>query len=107
MISRLTTLLLTAALLAPAAAMAATQRLSVGTAGEPAAGASGGAAVSATGRFVAFASEAPNLVGGDANGVADVFVRDRTAGTTSRVSVSTDGAEGTGLSTAPSVSADG
>jgi Tol biopolymer transport system component len=48
--------------------------------------------MSATGRFVAFDSRAVNLVRGDANGPRyDVFVRDRRAGTTRRVSIGTDG----------------
>jgi Tol biopolymer transport system component len=46
------------------------------------------AAISADGRYVVFASRATNLVRHDTNGVADVFVRDRKAGTTERVSVS-------------------
>ena len=45
------------------------------------------AALSRTGRYVAFRSSATNLVRGDANGVEDVFVRDRLAGGTRRVSV--------------------
>jgi len=49
---------------------------------------SGGGAISADGRYVAFQSQASNLVPGDSNGRADVFVRDRTTGTTRRVSVS-------------------
>ena len=43
--------------------------------------------VSADGRYVAFTSKASNLVPGDTNGKADVFVRDRTAGTTVQASV--------------------
>jgi hypothetical protein len=35
--------------------------------------------MSADGRFVAFESRAPNLVGGDTNGFGDIFVRDRDA----------------------------
>ena len=49
--------------------------------------------ISADGRVVAFASLASNLVAGDNNGMADVFVRDRAAGTTERVSLSGAGAE--------------
>jgi Tol biopolymer transport system component len=70
-------------------------------------GASGGADVSADGRYVAFSSVAINLVAGDTNGVEDVFVRDRLTGTTGRVSVGTAGAESDGPSFAPSLSADG
>lgn len=50
-------------------------------------------ALSADGRLVAFASLAGNLVDGDTNGHADVFVRDRLAGTTIRVSVATGGGQ--------------
>jgi Tol biopolymer transport system component len=64
-------------------------------------------ALSADGRYVAFASEATNLVPGDTNGYVDVFVRDRVKGTTTRVSVSSSGAQGNGFSSAPSISADG
>ena len=39
-------------------------------------------AISADGRFVAFNSDATNLVPGDTNGARDVFVRDRQTGTT-------------------------
>jgi WD40 repeat protein len=51
-------------------------------------------AISADGRFVAFASAASNLVAGDTNGVVDVFVRDRVNGTTERVSIDSTGMEG-------------
>lgn len=63
--------------------------------------------ISADGRFVAFASGATNLVASDANGFTDVFVRDRVAGTTVRVSVDSSGAEGNFNSWYPSLSADG
>ncbi|MGQ0521567.1 MAG: hypothetical protein ACT4PX_10520, partial [Actinomycetota bacterium] len=64
--------------------------------------------ISADGRFVAFAGNAENLVPGDTNGNTDVFVRDRVAGTTTRVSVVTGGAQATGgASSEPSISADG
>src|SRR5262249_48820830 len=64
-------------------------------------------AISADGRYVAFGSVASNLVPGDTNGSQDIFVRDRSTGTTSRVSLASDGtqADGHGLSTA--ISADG
>jgi Tol biopolymer transport system component len=64
-------------------------------------------AISADGRFVAFSSTASNLVGHDTNGTYDVFVRDLKLGTTRRVSLSSDDAEGNGASYAPSVSTDG
>lgn len=44
-------------------------------------------AISATGRFVAFSSRAPNLVEGDSNNAFDVFVRDRDRGTTERIPI--------------------
>src|SRR5215475_6744709 len=50
-------------------------------------GNSGKPAISANGRFVAFTSEATNLVPGDTNGFPDVFVRDLVTGTTSIVSI--------------------
>jgi hypothetical protein len=46
---------------------------------------------SADGRYVVFASAAANLVPDDTNGVSDVFVRDRQAGVTVRLSVSSAG----------------
>jgi Tol biopolymer transport system component len=49
------------------------------------------ATISANGRYVAFSSDAPNLVDGDTNGTADVFVRDRIAGITDRVSLGARG----------------
>jgi Tol biopolymer transport system component len=64
-------------------------------------------AVSADGRFVAFSSNSSNLVAGDTNNAMDVFVRDRLAGTTELVSVSSAGAQGLSHSRAPSISADG
>jgi hypothetical protein len=65
-------------------------------------------AVSSDGRFVAFQSDAANLVLGDTNGNYDVFVHDRRTRATQRVSVSSTGAEATGSeSNAPAISADG
>src|SRR3954447_18996907 len=59
------------------------------------------------GRYVAFGSEATNLVPGDTNGVPDIFVRDRQKGTTERVSVSSIGAQADLDSYNPSISANG
>ena len=86
---------------APAAGAApSTTRASVSSAGVEANAASGQGrvAVSADGRYVAFVSDASNLVAGDVNGVADVFLRDTQLGTTSRMSVSSAGVEGNGAS---------
>jgi Tol biopolymer transport system component len=63
-------------------------------------------AISGDGNIVAFSSRASNLVDDDQNGVEDVFVRDRGAGTTQRISVGVDG-EANGASSFPRVSADG
>jgi Periplasmic component of the Tol biopolymer transport system len=63
--------------------------------------------ISWDGRYVAFSTESSNLVPRDTNGFRDVFVRDRWAGTTRRVSVSTEGAQGDADSSSPSLSADG
>ncbi len=75
-----------------------TERVSVALDGGDGNGASHRPSMSADGRFVAFTSEASNLVAGDANGAADVFVRDREAGTTFRVSLAEDGGEANGPS---------
>jgi Tol biopolymer transport system component len=85
-----------------------TQRVSVSSSGEQANGGSGGAAISADGRFVVFTSAASNLVAGDTNGRSDVFVRDLVAGTTDRVSVSNwIGEQANGASGGAEISADG
>jgi Tol biopolymer transport system component len=49
--------------------------------------------LSGNGRFVLFHSAASNLVRGDTNGWPDLFLRDRVAGITERVNVSTSGAQ--------------
>ncbi len=69
-------------------------------------------AISADGRFVAFYSDASNLVSGDTNGVSDAFVHDRQMRETTRVSVASNGAQGNRRSgdlwfEPPSISADG
>ena len=56
--------------------------------------------ISDDGRYVAFKSDATNLVKGDRNGLTDVFVRDRVAGTTEKIS-------GEGGGDNPSISPDG
>jgi Tol biopolymer transport system component len=84
-----------------------TTRVSVNSVGVEADGGSFGPAISGDGRFVAFSSEASNLVDGDMTGVRHVFVHDRNTGTTTRVSVDSFGVEGNGFSFTPSISADG
>src|SRR6185369_16730455 len=80
---------------------------SVATGGAQANGSSADPSMSGDGRFVAFVSTASNLVAGDTNAGQDVFVRDRTANQTTRVSVATGGAQANGESFVPSISADG
>jgi Tol biopolymer transport system component len=70
-----------------------TDRVSIATDGTQGNGDSLVPAISADGRYVAFASAATNLVAGDTNGVYDVFVRDRQLGTTERVSLSPSGSQ--------------
>lgn len=84
-----------------------TTRVSVGTDGTEADGPSSHAAISADGRLVAFSSLAANLVVGDTNGVADVFLHDLATGTTERVSTTPSGAELDGPSIMPTISDDG
>lgn len=78
-----------------------------------------GISVSADGRYIAFSSTASNLVSGDTNNFCtakdgttgancdDIFVHDTQAGQTVRVSVNSNGIEGTNSSYMPSISADG
>ena len=73
-----------------------TQRVSVSSGGAQGNGNSNSPGISADGRFFAFASAAGNLVPGDTNNLADVFVHDRQTGETQRVSVSSGGAQGNG-----------
>jgi Tol biopolymer transport system component/pimeloyl-ACP methyl ester carboxylesterase len=66
--------------------------------------------ISSDGRYVAFASYADNLVGGDTNDSLDVFVHDRQTAQTTRVSVASSGEQGTsysGYCGIPAISADG
>jgi len=63
--------------------------------------------ISVGGRYVVFTSEAPNLVTDDTNQQPDVFLHDRASGTTTRVSVRSDGAQASGLSGSAEISGDG
>ncbi len=85
----------------------ATTRVSVDSAGSQASGHSYRPAISSDGRFVAFDSVADNLVAGDTNGRLDVFVHDRGSGSTTRVSVASDGAQANRQSLKPTVSGTG
>ena len=84
-----------------------TRRVSVNSAGVQGNDGSYRPDISADGTYVAFSSDASNLVGLDTNGVADVFVRDIRADETIRVSVSSTGAESNNSSSQPSISAEG
>lgn len=63
--------------------------------------------ISADGRQVAFTSGSTNLVAGDTNNVADIFVRDVDAGRTQRVSLTVGGHQSAYSSNDPAISADG
>ena len=86
-----------------------TTRVSVSSSGVQADKDSRAAVISGDGRFVAFQSNATNLVSGDKNSTEDVFVHDLQTKTTTRVSVASGGAESesAGTSTSPAISGDG
>ncbi len=84
-----------------------TERVSVSSAGAQGSGPSFFASVSGDGRFVAFGSDAQDLVPGDTNGTRDVFVRDRLLGTTERVSLATDGTPSNSDCAQPAITPDG
>ncbi len=81
-----------------------TTRASLTRSGAEADGPSYSPSLSVDGRFLAFVSSASNLVPGDDNGVADVFVLDRTRGKLRRISTGWDGSEANGPSNTPFVS---
>src|SRR5262249_4741820 len=70
-----------------------TTMVSVASDGTPGNGDSISSTISADGRYVAFLSQATNLVSGDTNGLADVFVHDRQTGETTRVNLGPNGVE--------------
>jgi len=85
-----------------------TTRVSVATDGGPSNGPSYGAAISGDGRYVAFVSEATNLVRQrDRNRTRDVFVRDTVTRVTELVSRSASGGTANGPSSQPAISHDG
>jgi hypothetical protein len=84
-----------------------TTRVSVDSAGNEGNGLSATARISADGLFVAFYSDATNLVAGDTNAMGDVFRHDMTTGETIRLSLDSAGVEGNGLSQLPWNSEDG
>ena len=83
-----------------------TERVSVDPGGMELTGFSNNPAISANGRFAAFVTVNP-VVPEDGNNHFDVYIRDRLAAETERVSVGSGGIEGNGSSRKPSLSADG
>src|SRR5689334_22453236 len=77
-------------------AAAQTVRVNTGLGGAEPDGVNTDGKISGNGRFVVFASQATNLVAGDANASADVFVRDLAGASTARVSLGEDGLERSG-----------
>jgi|GEM_PF-778843 len=86
---------------------ATTIRVSVDSAGNQSNADSYRPAISHDGRYIAFASDASNLVAGDTNGEMDVFVHDRVTHVTERVSVNASGVQANEESYSASISADG
>jgi Tol biopolymer transport system component len=84
-----------------------TTRVSMISAGDEANGSSRDPSISGDGKLVSFTSDATNLFGVDANGEQDIFVHNRSQGTTRRISVSSADEEADGFSASPSISADG
>ncbi|MEW6741292.1 MAG: right-handed parallel beta-helix repeat-containing protein [Planctomycetota bacterium] len=84
-----------------------TVRVSVSSSGEQSMGDAESPSLSADGRYVAFTCWGRNLVDGDTNSTADIFVHDVVTGSTVRVSISSLGEQGMAPSTSPSISADG
>jgi Tol biopolymer transport system component len=84
-----------------------TERVSVDTTGNDADSASNNPSTSANGRYVAFQSDATDLVTGGSNGSMHIFVRDRQTPTTIQVSLNSLGNEELDPSRTPSISGDG
>lgn len=83
------------------------QLISSSSAGAPATGSSSSPAITPSGRYIAFSSLAANLVDGDTNGQADIFIKDRETGATSRLNTGGDGVQSNGGAANPVLSADG
>jgi WD40 repeat protein len=78
--------------------MGTTERVSIRGAGVQANDDSFALGVSADGNIVYFESNATNLIGSDTNASGDVFIRNRSAAKTTRVSVDSSGNEGNSFS---------
>jgi Tol biopolymer transport system component len=81
--------------------------ISVNAGGAPCSGECRNPSLSSDGQYVVFESDATDLVAGDANGLRDIFVRDRATGVTELASVSTSGVQGDQASWIPAISGDG
>ncbi len=81
--------------------------ISTSSTGTRANGASQNAVISGNGRYVAFESNATNLVTGDTNNATDIFLKDLVTGTTTRLSVSSTGVQSNGGSSNATISIDG
>lgn len=88
-------------------ALGTTERVSVGLGGSESDGASQDASIGELGAFVAFASEATNLVAGDGNALGDVFVVERATGACARLDVGPSGQESDWPAYDPTISGDG
>ena len=86
---------------------AITTRVSVSSAAVEGNGYSYGQAISDDGHYITYNSAATNLVAGDTNAADDVFLYDRIAGTTTRVSVSSAAVQSNGDSAVPQISGNG
>jgi Tol biopolymer transport system component len=99
---------------AQASCLTSTIRVSVASDGSQGNGPGFVGAMSPDGRFIAFSSDASNLVAGDTNGATDIFLRDTCLGvpvgctrTTIRVSVADNGVQANSASMAGGFSTDG
>lgn len=84
-----------------------TEKLSVTSAGEIGNGSGNRASMTADGRYVAFWSDAPNMVPEGKPAIGDVYVHDLVTGRTELVSIAADGGFGDNTSQVPGISADG
>jgi hypothetical protein len=85
----------------------ATSRVSISSTGQEANYSSLQPVISADGLNVAYISHASNLVPGDTNNTGDVFIHNRQTGTTTRISVASNGTQSNVISWAPDISSNG
>jgi hypothetical protein len=84
-----------------------TTPVSTNSLGEEGNSSSAAPSISGDGRYVAFESDANNLVSGDRNSSNDIFVKDMVSGVTTRISTDKSPLNGNGDSWQPSISDDG